>query len=173
MPNTVNNDDTKVEAESMGWVYPKWKWAFIAANSVKFKRMSEQAIIPERQREGDACFDLFSVQYIMLPPGEWFAVDTGLQMEMPMYLEARIRPRSGLALNSGVTVLNAPGTIDSGYRGNVKVILINHSSAVHEIHVGDRIAQMSFHGRVETEFEEVKELDDSERGEGGFGSTGD
>lgn len=149
-----------------------WKWAYIATHSVKFKRVSESAIIPEMQKEGDACYDLFSVEHRIIEPGTWHTVDTGLQMEIPVYLEARIRPRSGLAMKKGLTILNSPGTIDSGYRGNIKVILINHSKLTQFIKTGDRIAQMSFHGRCHVKFEVVEKLNDSERGEGGFGSTG-
>lgn len=149
-----------------------WKWAYIATHPVRFKRVNEKAVIPEMQKDGDACYDLFAAESWVIQPGEWRAIDTGLQMEIPPYLEARIRPRSGLALKEGLTVLNAPGTIDSGYRGNVKVILINHSGETRVIKIRDRIAQLSFHGRCHVRFEVVEKLNDSERGEGGFGSTG-
>lgn len=150
-----------------------WKWAYIATHPVRFKLVHPDAILPKMQKDGDACYDLFSVEMVRLHPGRRIAIDTGLQMEIPPYLEATIRPRSGLALKTGVTVLNAPGTIDSGYRGNIKVILINHDlNEPHIIRKGDRIAQICFHGRCHVNFEVVVELDDTERGEGGFGSTG-
>ena len=93
---------------------------------VKFKKVHEDAILPTKQKELDACWDLYSVEDVMLSPLEIRAIDTGLQMEMPPRFEATVRPRSGMALQ-GLTVMNSPGTIDSGYRGNVKVIMINLS----------------------------------------------
>jgi dUTP pyrophosphatase len=168
----TNTNEEEVRIDTACELSPKdwWKWAYIAMHTVKFKRVHPDAVIPERQREGDACYDLCSIEHVNLIPGATWAVDTGLQMEMPIYLEARIRPRGGLALHHGIVPV--PGTIDSGYRGNIKVIFVNNSQRDMEIRKGDRVAQMSFHGRCHVTFEVVEELNDTERGEGGFGSTG-
>lgn len=108
----------------------------------------------------------------MIPAGECGCVGTGLFFEMPAGCEAQVRPRSGLALKHGVTVLNSPGTIDSDYRGEVKVILINHGKEDFKIEPGDRIAQVVFAHVTQAELEEAEELADTERSSGGFGSTG-
>jgi dUTP pyrophosphatase len=100
------------------------------------------------------------------------AVPTGIAIELPLGVEAQVRPRSGLALNHGITCLNSPGTIDSDYRGEVKAILINHSDVVFNIHRGMKIAQMVIARHEQAELVEVESLSDSERGAGGFGSTG-
>lgn len=109
---------------------------------------------------------------IELAPGERKLIPTGLQMAIPVGLEAQIRPRSGLAIKHGITMLNSPGTIDADYRGEVKVIAINHGSETFVINHGDRIAQVVIAPVVQVDSIEVKELDDTVRGEGGFGSTG-
>lgn len=140
--------------------------------TVKFKRVHSDAKLPTKKHDSDSCWDLYSISNVVLSPMEIYAVDTGLQMELPPHMEATIRPRSGLALNKGITVVNSPGTIDSGYRGNIKVILINFSEHPQSIKKGERIAQMKIGLTYHIEFEEVEELNDTERGEGGFGSTG-
>jgi dUTP pyrophosphatase len=99
-------------------------------------------------------------------------IPTGLFIELPIGFEAQIRPRSGLAYKHGITVLNSPGTIDADYRGEVKVLLINLSNQIFEIQHGERIAQMVIAGHARVEWEAVNELNDTERGAGGFGSTG-
>ncbi len=109
---------------------------------------------------------------VTLNPGERALIPTGLQMALPEGYEAQVRPRSGLAIRNGITMLNSPGTIDADYRGEVKVIAINHGSESFTIHHGDRIAQMVIAPVVQLEIRDVKELDDTERGTGGFGSTG-
>ncbi|MBB6478812.1 dUTP diphosphatase [Spirochaeta isovalerica] len=109
---------------------------------------------------------------IMLSPGERALIDTGLKMEIPVGYEAQVRPRSGLAAKHGITVLNTPGTIDSDYRGEVKVILINLGDKEFTIKRGDRIAQIIFAPVTTAEFSLENALDVSERGTGGFGSTG-
>lgn len=116
--------------------------------------------------------DLRSVEDLVLPPGKRSLIRTGLVMALPAGYEAQVRPRSGLALKHGVTVLNSPGTIDAGYRGEVGVILANHGEAPFEIKSGDRIAQLVIASVVSATVVEVAELAASERGEGGFGSTG-
>ena len=107
-----------------------------------------------------------------LEPHMWALVPTGLHISLPVGYEAQVRPRSGLAAKSGITVLNSPGTIDSDYRGEVKVILINHSDVPFVINDGDRIAQMVIARHETASFEVVTSLDTTERGTGGFGSTG-
>lgn len=99
-------------------------------------------------------------------------IPTGLYIELPKRYEAQVRPRSGLALKHGVTVLNSPGTIDADYRGEIGVILINLSNEPFFINSGDRIAQLVFHKYTKAEFIEVEHLDETERGEGGFGHSG-
>lgn len=109
---------------------------------------------------------------IVLPPLGRAMVPTGLYLEIPAGYEAQVRPRSGLAAKKGVTVLNSPGTIDADYRGEVQVILVNLSSDPFTIVPGERIAQMVFARHEQVEWEEVDTLEESERGAGGFGSTG-
>ncbi|MCK0161159.1 dUTP diphosphatase [Allomuricauda sp. F6463D] len=109
---------------------------------------------------------------IVLQPLERAIVPTGLFMELPVGFEAQVRPRSGLAAKKGITVLNAPGTIDADYRGNVGVILVNLSNEDFTIENGERIAQMIIAKHERAEWEEVETLSDTDRGEGGFGSTG-
>ena len=115
--------------------------------------------------------DLRSVADVLLPPGLPQAVATGLVVEVPPGYEAQIRPRSGLALKHAITVPNSPGTIDPGYRGEVKVILLNLGQEPYQIHAGDRIAQMVVAAYQTVEWDEA-ELADSTRGAGGFGSSG-
>ena len=107
-----------------------------------------------------------------IDPGERILIPTGLKMAIPSGYECQIRPRSGLALKKGITVLNTPGTIDASFRGEVGVIIINHSNDTFTINPGDRIAQAVFNKVEYVELEEVDELDETERGEGGFGHTG-
>lgn len=109
---------------------------------------------------------------ITLKPLERAIVPTGLYMELPMGYEAQVRPRSGLAAKKGITVLNAPGTIDADYRGNVGVILVNLSNEDFTVENGERIAQMVIAKHERAEWEEVEALSETDRGEGGFGSTG-
>jgi dUTP pyrophosphatase len=109
---------------------------------------------------------------VTLSPGEVRLLPAGFAMALPPGYEAQIRPRSGLAFKHGVTVLNAPGTIDSDYRGEVKVLLINHGLESFEITRGMRIAQMVIAPVAQAQFVETEQLEDSERGTGGFGSTG-
>ena len=109
---------------------------------------------------------------LVLKPFERKLIPTGLFIQLPDGYEAQIRPRSGLAINRGVTVLNSPGTIDADYRGEIKIIMINLSQEDFNIHPGERIAQMIISAYKQVEWEEVEQLDDSERGQGGFGHTG-
>ncbi|MBU5315907.1 dUTP diphosphatase [Clostridium bornimense] len=139
---------------------------------LKIKKLNEDAIIPFYAHPGDAGLDLFSVEEVTIEPGKRQLVATGISIELPKNTEAQVRPRSGLALKYGVTVLNSPGTIDEGYRGEIKVILINHGEEAFKINRGDKIAQMVIMPVLTVGIEEVEILNDSERGEGGFGSTG-
>lgn len=115
-----------------------------------------------------ACLD----ESVELAPLARAAVPTGLFLEIPAGYEVQVRPRSGLALKKGITVLNAPGTIDADYRGEVKVILVNLSDTAFVVENGERIAQLVLAKHEVMEFEEVETLDETERGQGGFGSTG-
>lgn len=128
--------------------------------------------LPRYATEGAAGLDLFSAEAVTLKPGAWAPVGTGLAIEIPAGFEGQVRPRSGLAAKHGVTVLNAPGTIDSDYRGELKVLLVNHGGQAYDIQPQDRIAQLVV-SRVERfDIELVTSLDSTERGEGGFGHTG-
>ena len=139
---------------------------------VRVKRLTPDAKIPKAAKTGDVAFDLYSVIDYEIKRGERYAVPTGIAVEIPSGYEGQVRPRSGLALKEGITVLNTPGTIDSGYRGEVKTIMINHSDASFQITKGMRISQLAIRPVPEVSFIEVKELSDTDRGEGGFGSTG-
>lgn len=139
---------------------------------LKVKKLSEDAMIPAYAHPGDAGMDLYSNERHMLKPGETALVHTGISVEIPSGTEAQIRPRSGLALKYSVTVLNTPGTLDEGYRGEVGVILINHGKTAFEVEKGMRIAQMVIHRVEHVGVVEVDELSHSVRGSGGFGSTG-
>jgi len=135
---------------------------------------SKGAIIPEYKTAGAAGADLCALldSPLTIPSGKFAMVPTGLFFEIPEGYEVQVRPRSGLAAKNGVTVLNTPGTIDSDYRGEIKVILINLGSADFTINSGDRIAQMIVAPVTQAKFEITDSLSETERGTGGFGSTG-
>ena len=139
---------------------------------VKARRLTPSALLPRPAHPGDAGLDLFADEQVALPPGAWRLVRTGIALELPAASEAQVRPRSGLALEHGVTVLNAPGTIDEGYRGEVGVILINHGQREFTVTPGTRIAQMVVKPTAAVEIREAQRLKASRRGAGGFGSTG-
>jgi len=130
--------------------------------------------LPSYQTEGSAGMDLRAniTEAVILQPLERRLVPTGLFIELPLGFEAQIRPRSGLAFKYGLTVLNSPGTVDSDYRGEVKVLLINLSNEPFEVNPGERIAQMIVSKHEKVEWETSSELTDSQRGAGGYGSTG-
>jgi dUTP pyrophosphatase len=130
--------------------------------------------LPEYQTGGAAGADLCALlaEELVIPPGGRALVPTGLYLEVPSGFEAQVRPRSGLAVRHGVTVLNAPGTIDSDYRGEVKVILVNHGSEAFRVAHGDRIAQLVVSPVARAVFLRADRVDGTERGSGGFGSTG-
>jgi len=130
--------------------------------------------LPEYTTIASAGLDLRAnvSESVMLEPGEWKLIPTGLHIELPMGYEAQVRPRSGLAYKHGITVLNSPGTIDADYRGDVGVILINHSKSDFEIKSGERVAQLVIAKHEQAEWQLVEELGNTDRGAGGFGSTG-
>ncbi len=129
-------------------------------------------LFPRKAHEDDAAFDLRSRVDAVIPSGKITLVPTGVFMELPVGYEAQVRPRSGLALKHGITVLNTPGTIDAGYRGEVGVILINAGPADFTVARGDRIAQMVVQKLADVELVAAEQLSDTNRGAGGFGSTG-
>ena len=140
---------------------------------VLVKKLTDDVIIPQYQHaRGDSGFDLHSIESITIQPHDRALVHTGLAMAIPEGYEGCIRPRSGLALQKGLTVLNTPGTIDANYRGEIGVILFNASNEPVDISVGDRIAQMVFQELPSIGIIPVSELDETERGYNGFGSTG-
>jgi dUTP pyrophosphatase len=128
--------------------------------------------LPAYAHPGDVGLDLCAAVAVSLEPGESRLVGTGISIELPANTEAQVRPRSGLALKHGITVLNTPGTIDRGYRGEVGVILINHGRARFDVQPGMKIAQMVVAPCVTVTVEESGELSGTVRGQGGFGSTG-
>lgn len=136
------------------------------------EKINERAVIPFQAHEGDAGMDLFSIEEAILQPMERKLIHTGIKIQLPKNTEAQIRPRSGLALKNGITVLNTPGTIDEGYRGEIGIILINLGSEEFKVDLGMKIAQMVIKSTLTIEVEEVVELTETTRGEDGFGSTG-
>lgn len=140
---------------------------------LKIKRIKPNAVIPKQANPGDAGFDLTSTITVEIPPFSQVLIPTGLQMEIEPGYEGQVRSRSGLALKNGLTVLNSPGTVDSGYRGEVGIILYNATRETAYIQEGDRVAQMVIQAVPQLTIEEVEdELSETQRGEGGFGSTG-
>ena len=139
---------------------------------VRFRRLREKAVEPSYAHEGDAGLDLCAAEEAELAPGGAALVGTGIAMELPAGTEGQVRPVSGLALRNGVTVLNAPGTIDEGYRGEIGVILVNHGAESFKVRPGMRIAQVVVARRLAVDVVCVDELGSSERGARGFGSSG-
>ncbi len=139
---------------------------------IKIKKIEKDAILPHYAHEGDAGMDVYSCEDCVIKPGERKLVRTGLCFEIPKGYEIQIRPKSGLALNYGITVLNTPGTLDSGYRGELKIILFNTGKEEYKIKKGQKISQIVLSKYEEAEIEEVSELSNTRRGENGFGSTG-
>lgn len=140
--------------------------------TLKFKKLDPQATLPEKTTAGAAGMDVRAVVDVSLGTGTWAAVSTGLSVEVPAGYELQVRPRSGLAAKFGVTVLNAPGTIDSDYRGEIKVILINHGPNAFAVNKGERIAQLVLAQVASATIESSEELSETDRGTGGLGSTG-
>lgn len=142
--------------------------------TVEFTRLAPEAEPPQQMTAGAAGFDLRACldEPLVLSPGARALVPTGLAIAVPAGYEAQVRPRSGLALKEGVTVVNAPGTVDADYRGPLGVILINHSDRPFTIRHGERIAQLVVAPVLQVQFHEVGQLTATLRGEGGFGHTG-
>lgn len=142
--------------------------------AVQVKRLAhaEGLALPAYATHGAAGMDVLAAEDVSIAPGARHAVATGLALAIPAGFEIQVRPRSGLALKHGISVPNAPGTIDSDYRGELKVILINHGETSFAIARGDRIAQLVLAPVVQAAWDEVETLDDTARGAGGFGSTG-
>ena len=144
-------------------------------NTVLIKKLNNNSFdLPKYQTEGSVGMDLsaFIENDILIKPNERELIPTGIALSLPQNIEGQVRPRSGLSLKYGITVLNSPGTIDSDYRGEIKVILINHGNEDFLIKKNDRIAQLVFHEIVKVSFKEVNNLDQTSRDQKGFGSTG-
>ena len=141
---------------------------------ILIKRLSKDVILPKYETEGSSGLDLAAYidEQIKILPGKSAIISTGLAVAIPKNFEIQIRPRSGLAAKSQVSVLNTPGTIDADYRGELKVILINLSDKIFIVEKGLRIAQMVLSPVTKATLKEVRELESTERGSGGFGSTG-
>ena len=139
---------------------------------VQIQKLRPHAVTPEYAHPGDAGVDLFAAEDHVLRPGERVLAPTGIAVAIPDGYEGQVRPKSGLALKHGLSVVNTPGTVDAGYRGEVGVILINLGQEVVEIRRGQKIAQMVFAKVEHASLEVVEKLDDTSRGAGGFGSTG-
>ena len=141
--------------------------------TVRFKMMEGcDDLIPKKAHHDDAAFDLRARAEVVLEPGKSHLVPTGLFLELPMHYEAQIRPRSGMALKYSLTIPNSPGTVDSGYRGEVGIIMLNAGKENFSVKRGERIAQMVINRLPDVEMIQVDELSDTLRGAGGFGSTG-
>ena len=141
--------------------------------TLNFTRLTEEAREPTRAHHGDAGFDLYAVEAASIPPGGRASVGTGIALAIPGGWAGLVLPRSGLAARHGITLTNAPGLIDSGYRGEVRVLLLNtDASETFEVSPGDRIAQLLLVRHEEPELVEVASLEESVRGAGGFGSSG-
>jgi dUTP pyrophosphatase len=140
---------------------------------IRIKRLVDEAVLPTYAHcpGEDAGLDLHAIERVRLDPGVPQAVRTGIALELPAGFEAQVRPRSGLALKHAITLPNSPATIDPGYRGEIRVILLNLGRGAYEIHAGDRIAQLVIARYEPVEWEEG-ELGRSRRGAGGFGSSG-
>ena len=140
--------------------------------TLSFRRIHPDAVMPAYAHASDAGMDVRSVRELVIPPGGRALVPTGLVVNLPAGYEAQVRPRSGLALKAGVTVLNSPGTIDAGYPGEIGVILANFGQDDFKVNVGDRIAQLVIAPVLQPVVVEATEVDSTDRGAGGFGSTG-
>ena len=141
--------------------------------SLPVRRLDPRAVLPTRAYNGDAGLDLYALEAVTLGPGERAAVPTGIAVEIPLGHAGLVLPRSGLAAGHGIALVNAPGLIDPGYRGEVRVLLLNTDrAAAYDVQPGDRIAQLLLVRFEAPEVVEVQALAESERGGGGFGSSG-
>jgi dUTP pyrophosphatase len=139
---------------------------------LRVKRLSDRAILPRYAHDGDSGLDLFATESVSLPAGAIGEIGTGIAIELPSGTEGQIRARSGLAAKHGITVLNSPGTVDQGYRGEIRVILVNHGNDPFTVEPGMKIAQLVVQPVLRVSVEAVDQLGSSERGDRGFGSTG-
>ena len=139
---------------------------------IGIKKLNKDVMTPLKGSEHATGYDIYANEKVTLMIGAFYGVATGISVEMPHTHEAQVRPRSGLASEHGITVLNAPGSIDSDFTGEIKVILINHGPRPFVVEPGMRIAQLVFAEKAETELEIVTELAETKRGSSGFGSTG-
>ena len=140
---------------------------------LQVRRLLGSAVLPTRSHEEDAGLDLYAAEDLVIPAGEARTVRTGIAIGLPSGTEGQVRPRSGLAQKYSVTVLNAPGTIDEGYRGEICVILINHGRSPFRVTSGMKLAQLVVQPRLRVDLVEVETLTDTARGAAGFGSTGE
>jgi dUTP pyrophosphatase len=138
---------------------------------VKIRRLADVSL-PSRQTQGSAGLDLCSAEEAVIPAHGFASVNTGVAIELPEGTEAQVRPRSGLAAKHGIGLLNSPGTIDSDYRGQIRIVLFNASDHDYRIRRSDRIAQLVFGVLTDVELEETDSLSETSRGPGGFGHTG-
>lgn len=139
---------------------------------LEITKLDPQAIVPHYAHPGDAGLDLFSIEATTILPGETKLIRTGIAIALPPHTEAQVRPRSGLALHHSLTVLNSPGTIDAGYRGEIGIILINHGQKLFQVMPGMKIAQMVIAPIISVQVTVLEQLDLTSRGADGFGSTG-
>ena len=141
--------------------------------SLRVRRLDERAVLPTRAYPGDAGLDLYALESAILEPGERASIRTGIAVEIPEGQAGLVLPRSGLAIRQGIALVNAPGLVDSGYRGEIRVLLLNTDRGeAFEVAPGDRIAQLVIVQVGDDDPVEVEALAESARGEGGFGSTG-
>jgi len=138
---------------------------------IKIKVLNENSVIPRKQHESDAGYDLHSIEDYILKPNEIYKVKTGIAIEIPKHYAGLVLPRSGLSSKYGITLINSPGLIDSGYRGELLVPLINHSKIEYKITTSERIAQLVIIEAMNIDFKSSTDLDKSDRNEKGFGST--
>ena len=140
--------------------------------NIKIKRLNEDAILPEKQHDSDAGYDLHSIEDIILKPNQIYKVKTGIAIQIPNNYAGLVLPRSGLSSKYGISLINTPGLIDSGYRGELLIPLINHSSNEYTINKTERVAQLILIEIPEVKIEVTSDLDESDRDSKGFGSTG-
>ena len=140
--------------------------------NIKIKRLNDNAILPEKQHDSDAGYDLHSIEEIILKPSKIYKVRTGIAIQIPNNYGGLVLPRSGLSSKYGISLINTPGLIDSGYRGELLIPLINHSSNEYTINKTERVAQLILLEIPEVKIEVTSDLDESDRDSKGFGSTG-
>ncbi len=140
--------------------------------NIKIKRLNDNAILPEKQHDSDAGYDLHSIEEIILRPNKIYKIRTGIAIQIPNHYAGLVLPRSGLSSKYGISLINTPGLIDSGYRGELLIPLINHSSNEYTINKTERVAQLILLEIPEVKIEVTSDLDESDRESKGFGSTG-